>query len=177
MSLRGDETRHNIVQGEYVVIEDPKAVVSTILGSCVAACIRDPVAGVGGMNHFLLPGEVGEREGRQYGAYLMELLINGLISRGARRERMEAKLFGGARLISGFTDIGRQNADFAMRFVQDEGISYKGGSMGGDHARKIEYWPVAGRARQNLLGGEGAVFHRERRPTPAAPTGDMELFS
>jgi chemotaxis protein CheD len=177
VNQRVAEKRHNIVQGEYLVIDDSSAVISTILGSCVAACLRDPVAGVGGMNHFLLPGESGAREGSQYGAYLMELLINGLLSRGARRERLEAKLFGGARLVTGLTDVGRQNAAFAERFLRDEGISYLGGSLGGDQARRIQYWPVSGRARQSLLT-EGAVFSRERRPLPAPKTGgDLELFA
>jgi chemotaxis protein CheD len=171
------ETKHNIVQGEYLVSGDPGAMISTILGSCVAACIRDPRAGLGGMNHFLLPGEDGEREGRQYGAYLMELLINGLLSRGARRERLEAKLFGGGRLLAGLTDIGRQNAVFAERFLRDEGIRYEGGSLGGDQARRIQYWPVSGRARQNLLAGQAQVFSTERKPKVTPPSdGGLELF-
>jgi chemotaxis protein CheD len=171
------ETRHNIVQGEYAVFDDPGAVISTILGSCVSACIRDPKAGVGGMNHFLLPGDSSAREGRQYGAYLMELLINGLLSRGARRERLEAKLFGGGRMLSGLTDIGRQNAEFAERFLRDEGIAYQGGSLGGDHARKVQYWPVSGRARQQLLTHGASVFSSERKPRVTTPAdGGLELF-
>jgi chemotaxis protein CheD len=170
------ETKHNIVQGECLVVDDPDALISTILGSCVAACIRDPKAGVGGMNHFLLPGEDTEREGRQYGAYLMELLINGLLARGGRRERLEAKLFGGGRMLSGMTDIGRQNAAFAERFLRDEGIRYAGGSVGGDQARRIQYWPVSGRARQHLLAAEPTVFSRERKPAPVRSDGDLELF-
>jgi chemotaxis protein CheD len=177
-ALAAHETKHNIVQGEYLVVGDEHAVISTILGSCVAACMRDPVAELGGMNHFLLPGEDAGREGRQYGAYLMELLINGLLKRGARRERLEAKLFGGGRLLSGLTDIGRQNAEFAERFLRDEGIANRGGSLGGEQARRIQYWPVSGRARQSLLAGEANVFAHERKPAPApkAGGGDIELF-
>lgn len=170
--------KHHIVQGEYLVLEDPNAVVSTILGSCVAACMRDPMAGVGGMNHFLLPGEDEGRQGLQYGAYAMELLINGLLQRGARRERLEAKLFGGGRMLSGLTDIGRQNGAFAERFLQDEGIRYLGGSLGGDQARRIQFWPVSGRARQQLLAGDARVFVQERKPQPVetASDGDLEMF-
>ena len=83
------ERRINIVQGEYKVSDDPAALISTLLGSCVAACIRDPVAGVGGMNHFLLPGEDARshaHDAERYGDYLMELLINGIMKQGGQRE-------------------------------------------------------------------------------------------
>ncbi|HYE44491.1 MAG TPA: chemotaxis protein CheD [Caulobacter sp.] len=175
MSVLADE-KHHIVQGEYFVSDDPRAVVSTILGSCVAACMRDPVAGIGGMNHFLLPGEGGQ-EGLRYGAYAMELLVNGLLQRGARRDRLEAKLFGGGRLLKGLTDIGGQNADFAERFLQDEGIAYEGGSLRGEHARRIQFWPATGRVRQQRLVGDATVFAVEGRPPARRPlSGDIEMF-
>ena len=90
--------RVHIIQGEYKVVSDPDVVLTTILGSCVAACLRDPVSGVGGMNHFLLPGtgSVTGGDATRYGVHLMELLINGLLKQGARRDRLEAKIFGGA---------------------------------------------------------------------------------
>ena len=120
MSAKGelDGRRINVVQGEYSVSADPNVVFTTILGSCVAACIRDPVAGVGGMNHFLLPGnENGARstEAERYGVHLMELLVNGLMKKGARRDRLEAKLFGGAKMMERLSDIGKLNASFAER--------------------------------------------------------------
>ena len=94
-------------------------VLTTILGSCVAACIRDPVAGVGGMNHFLLPGSAeamaGGGDATRYGVHLMELLINGLLKQGARRDRLEAKIFGGAKTIATFSNVGEQNAAFATQ--------------------------------------------------------------
>jgi chemotaxis protein CheD len=169
----------HIVQGEFRVSDDPHVMLSTLLGSCVAACVRDPVAGVGGMNHFLLPGD-GDSEGVRYGVQAMELLINSLFSRGARRERMEAKLFGGARLQAGLTDVGAENAAFAERFLRSEGVRYLGGSLRGDQARRIQYWPVSGRARQALLArNDEAVFAAERvrreAPKPDAG-GDLELF-
>jgi chemotaxis protein CheD len=178
MTLQREATKTHIIQGEYVVTDDADAMLTTILGSCVAACMRDPVARIGGMNHFLLPGESAAGEGLQYGAYAMELLINGLLSRGARRDRLEAKLFGGGRMLKGLTDIGRQNAAFAVQFLKDEGISHVGGSLGGDFARRIQYWPVSGRARQHLLEGEKSVFAQERRPVraPKPDDGDLELF-
>lgn len=172
---RDDHKRH-IVQGEFVVAEHPEAMISTILGSCVAACMRDPVAGLGGMNHFLLPGEGEGRQGLQYGAYSMELLINGLLSRGARRDRLEAKLFGGGRMLRGLTDIGRQNSAFAERFLRDEQIAYLGGSLGGDHARRIQFWPATGRVRQQCLEQDNAAFATERKPRAVKVEGDLELF-
>ena len=173
----------HVIQGEFHVSEDADAVMTTILGSCVAACIRDPVVGVGGMNHFLLPGEgaTTDGEGLRYGVQSMELLVNDLLRRGARRDRLEVKLFGGARLIDGLTDVGTQNAGFAERFVRDEGLIHAGGSLRGDRARRIQYWPVSGRARQVFLAAaETRVFAAERRrpaPEPVADSaGALELF-
>lgn len=173
--------RVHVVQGEQYVTDEPDAVLTTLLGSCVAACMRDPVAGVGGMNHFLLPGGRTQSVSNQaHGVHAMELLVNALLSRGARRERLEAKLFGGARLIDGLTDVGRQNADFAERFLADEGIRVVGGSLRGEHGRKIQYWPHSGRARQSLMERDNfQVFDVERKTRPIAPVesdGSVELF-
>ncbi len=175
------QNRVHIIQGEFFVADDPGVMVTTILGSCVAACIRDPMAGVGGINHFLLPGST-ERgksaEAERMGVHLMELLVNGLLKAGARRERLEAKLFGGARTVRAHSDIGRHNVEFAERFLRDEGIAYVGGSTGGLQGRRIQYWPVSGRARQILLAGPTEI----ERPTavPAASldanAGELELF-
>ncbi|HLK23947.1 MAG TPA: chemotaxis protein CheD [Caulobacteraceae bacterium] len=173
------ERRIHIVQGQHHVTSDPTVVLTTSLGSCVAACLRDPLAGVGGMNHFLLP-EGGDAEGPEafrYGAYAMELLLNGLYARGARRERLIAKLFGGARLAERFHDIGGQNVAFARGFLRREGIALDGGSVRGAHARRIQFWPVSGRVRQlRLVRGEVAVFAAEVSPTPRADWGEVELF-
>lgn len=112
------ERRVHIIQGEYFVSDDPNIIVTTILGSCVAACVRDPIAGVGGINHFLLPGKsptAGAPDERM-GVHLMELLVNGLLKAGAARERLEAKLFGGARTVKGLSDVGQHNIEFARRF-------------------------------------------------------------
>ncbi|MDB5438438.1 MAG: cheD [Caulobacteraceae bacterium] len=177
-SAATDGRRINIVQGEYQVSSEPDLVLTTLLGSCVAACIRDPQAGVGGMNHFLLPGEEGSL-GRHYGVQAMELLINGLLKRGARRERMEAKLFGGAHLFAGLAEVGAQNAAFAEGFLKDEGIRFVGGSLKGDCGRRLQYWPVSGRARQILLGQSDSALiaaERARNVAHAAEAGAMELF-
>ena len=167
----------HVIQGQYHVADDD-VVLTTILGSCVAACIRDPALGIGGMNHFLLPGESGG-EGLRYGVQSMELLLNALLRKGARRERLEVKLFGGAHLFDGLSDVGAQNSAFAERFLRDEGLNYLGGSLRGDRARRIQYWPVSGRARQILLAPtESKVFAAERRQPIAKveDTGALELF-
>jgi len=173
-----NESKLHIIQGEYKVAGGEETVISTILGSCVAACLRDPVVRVGGMNHFLLPGK-DSQEGMQYGAFAMEVLINALLKAGARRERIEAKLFGGARMLQGLTDIGEQNAEFAKRFLSDEGITYLGGSLGGDEARRVMFWPGTGVARQQRLAHQEATFVREiKAPAPAPEDdGDVELFA
>lgn len=168
----------HVIQGEYHVAQGEDVVLTTILGSCVAACIRDPATGLGGMNHFLLPGETGD-EGLRYGVQSMELLLNDLLRKGCRRDRLEVKLFGGAHLFDGLSDVGGQNSTFAERFVRDEGLRYVGGSLRGDRARRIQYWPGSGRARQILLAPtEARVFATERRQ-PVAPvqdSGALELF-
>jgi chemotaxis protein CheD len=172
----------HVVQGQYRISDDPNAVLSTILGSCVAACMRDPVAGVGGINHFLLPGEQ-ERErvmqAERYGVHLMELLVNDLLKRGARRDRLEAKLFGGAQMIEGLVDIGNMNAGFAERFLKHENITYVGGSLGGRRGRRIEYWPVSGRARQIFMASQPKQVEAPKPPPPpvrAPQTGVVEFF-
>ncbi|GGE17878.1 putative chemoreceptor glutamine deamidase CheD [Aureimonas endophytica] len=181
----GNWRRVHIIQGEAKVDTDPDVVMTTLLGSCVAACIRDPGAGVGGMNHFLLPGDMNagaQTQSESYGLYLMELLVNGLLKKGARRHALEAKLFGGARTVDGLSDIGAKNGAFAKRFLEMEGIAYVGGDLGGDQGRRIEYWPHSGRARQILMEKTVAAPRRPVAPAPAfrpAPMpagGDLELF-
>lgn len=174
------ERRIHIVQGEYRVSDDPEAVVSTLLGSCVAACIRDPVAGVGGMNHFLLPGEDGRshsREAERYGDYLMELLVNGLMQKGAQRDRLEAKLFGGARMTRGLSDIGQKNAEFSERYLIYEGIRLVSKDLGGQHGRRLQYWPVSGRARQSYVAAGAGIDDLAIVKAPTIRSyGEVELF-
>jgi chemotaxis protein CheD len=171
--------KHHVIQGEHAVSREPNVVMTTVLGSCVAACLHDPAAGVGGMNHFLLAEDasgvaVGE-EAMRYGAFAMEVLINDLMKLGARRDRMQAWLFGGARMFNSLGDIGAANAAFANSFLSAEGIGLVGCSLGGARARRIEFWPASGRARQRAV---------DQPPEPtgwpactAAPAlGGVELF-
>jgi chemotaxis protein CheD len=146
--------RINLVQGDFKVSADPDVIFTTLLGSCVAACIRDPEVGVGGMNHFLLPGvEVASNatQAESFAVHLMELLLNGLMRQGAHRDRLEAKVFGGARMMKGLSDIGKKNTEFAKRFLKYEGIRLLGGDTGGEQGRRIQYCPVSGRAMQSYI--------------------------
>jgi chemotaxis protein CheD len=131
------------------------------------------------MNHFLLP-ENDASEGLvslRYGAFAMELLVNGLIRLGARRERMEAKLFGGARLSDGLPDMGGKNAAFAQEFLDRERIRHRGGSLRGDLARRVQFWPVSGRVRQLTLA-RGETLHFARAPETARDDdGTVEFFA
>lgn len=172
------DRRIHVVQGGHGVSADAEVCLTTILGSCVSACLWDPVAGVGGMNHFLLPeAPDGARDDRRYGVQAMELLVNALLSRGARRERILAKVFGGARMSAAMADIGGRNGVFVKRFLDDENIPLESASLGGVSARRIQFWPVTGRARQYLVEA-GDVPTRERALARPAPLngGDLELF-
>ncbi len=174
-NARASKTIH-VIQGEHKISGDADVVLTTILGSCVAACIRDPTAGIGGMNHFLLPGaEVGgASDSERYGVHAMELLLNALLARGASRRRLEAKVFGGAKTIAGRAEIGSMNADFAVGFLQREQITVVGECLRGSMGRRIQYWPVSGRARRSFLD-----YAQEAAPPPpviAASSGSLELF-
>jgi len=174
-----------LTQGETHVTADPGELLTTVLGSCISACIRDPIAGVGGMNHFLLPeGADDDRNAMRYGVNAMELLINALLKRGAMRQRLEAKLFGGANVLAGLSDIGSRNAVFARQFLANEGIPVVGGNVGGRAPRRIQYWPLTGRARQLALATGEAAGLAERElskarlieKTQTSERDDVELF-
>jgi chemotaxis protein CheD len=168
--------RLHVAEGETQVSVDPELCLTTVLGSCVAACFFDPAAGAGGMCHFLLPGGEGTRQAgaaERYGAYLMEVLVNGLMSRGARRERLRAKLFGGAATLGGRGETGRRNGEFAKQFLQTERIPLMATSLGGTVGRRVEFWPVSGRARQLYLD---APVSPPPAPVPVADVGAIEFF-
>lgn len=170
--------RIHVGQGEHHVTDDADVMLMTILGSCVALCLRDPVARVGGMNHFLLPegAGAGTDAGRRYGAYAMEVLINDCLKAGGRRERLEAKLFGGGRMFDSLKDVGLANADFAERFLRDEGIAVAGGSLRGQGGRRVQYWPVTGRALQRPVTDPAAIPAPSFRRPPVVDAGALELF-
>lgn len=164
-----------IVQGDYAVSRDPAVVMSTVLGSCVAVCLFDTRAGVGGMNHFLLAG-TGAARGNdlRYGVNAMELLINELLRAGADRHKIAAKLFGGASMTEHARDIGKSNALFASDFLVQEGIPCLSKSLGGDQARRVQFTPATGAARQLQIAGVPPEVIPEKLPPAAAP--DITLF-
>lgn len=167
-----------IVQGEHRVVAEPGVIISTLLGSCVAVCLQDPVARVGGMNHFLLgePGtesRVEQGEEQRYGVHAMELLINGMMQRGAMRTRLRAHLYGGANIIAGLGAIGSSNAAFARQFMETEGIAIGRCELGGTRARKVEFMPYEGRVRSSLVADAPPVV--PVKPIKL-PDGDVELF-
>ena len=178
--LPAKERTLHIVQGEHAISADRGLVLVTILGSCVAACLRDPYAGIGGMNHFLLPGrdDAGQEDhAERYAVHAMELLVNGLLSQGASRRRLEAKLFGGACTMRGLADVGSKNGAFAVAFLTREGIPIVSECLGGRAGRRIQYWPVEGRARRSFMDYD-ACPQAATPPKPAVSpnAGSLELF-
>lgn len=163
----------HVIQGEHRVSDEPDTVLTTVLGSCVAACLYDPVRRIGGMNHFLLPDDTGSRD-MSHASAAMERLVNSLIKQGAQRPRMEAKLFGGGRMLKGLPDIGRRNGEAALVFLQGEGIPIRAHSLGGTQARRVRFWPATGKAQQMLLDRHDDIT-QPRRPQ-GATLGSIELF-
>lgn len=175
-----------LLPGEYVVGRHDE-LMCTVLGSCVSACMRDPVAGVSGMNHFLLPstGRAEEDLTARYGVHAMELLINGLLRAGAKRQRIEVKLFGGANLMHSRTDdnVGHNNARFALAFMKQEGLGLVSQDLFGHEPRKIWYFPDTGRVmlRRLRLTRNDTIIRREvdysrRLATRPDTGGEVDLF-
>lgn len=175
-----------ILPGEYYFTNKDMLIV-TVLGSCVSACIRDRVSGLGGMNHFMLPDAgagVMSRSAR-YGAYAMELLVNELIKAGARRSSLEAKVFGGGRVMAALTNanVGERNAEFVLGYLAQEGIPVLAQDLVDAYARKIYFFPRAGRVLVKKLArvNNDTLARREReyqeRLSRDDASGDIELFS
>lgn len=142
----------NVHAGDCFVTDNPNEVAATVLGSCISACIRDPIARVGGMNHFLLPATQNTSgESARFGAFAMEQLINEIFKRGGVRERLEVKLFGGGNVIESSALIGDKNARFAKEYVQLEELQLLAEDTGGTWPRKVRYHPVEGRAMVRTL--------------------------
>lgn len=168
----------NVLQGEFRVSDAPDTILTTVLGSCIAACLCDPVRGVGGMNHFLLAGdERSDPASVRYGINLMELLINELLKNGARRDRLEAKVFGGGRMLQAGQNIGESNARFALWFLNNEGIRCVSQSVGGTKARKLRFRPSNGQVQQQLVEAAAAPPVRVApKPVAQPDAGGMTLF-
>lgn len=146
-----------LLPGEYYVTSRDM-VLTTVLGSCVSACVRDSTAGIGGMNHFMLPEDADPTSrdaaaAMRYGVYAMEMLLNELFKAGARRERMEAKVFGGGAVLANMTmlNIGDRNADFVLRYLQTEQVRIAAQDLRGSLPRRINFFPVTGRVTVRKL--------------------------
>lgn len=146
---RFDAIAVKVFPGEHYVTSENEMLV-TVLGSCVAACIRDPIAAVGGMNHFMLPESGGnewgaDSSGMRYGNVAMERLINDILSHGGLRQRLEIKVFGGGNVLQGLTDIGHRNAAFVESYLADEYLPIAASDLRGRSARRVHYFPTTGR--------------------------------
>lgn len=165
--------RIHIVQGQYAVRrDDPECCLTTLLGSCISVCLLDPSVRAGGMNHFLLARDrTGSLDPASYGVNAMELLINALLKIGAKRHRLRAHVFGGARMLAGLSDIGQLNIEFATGFLRGEGIAVLSQSTGGTQARRVNFWPCNGHLSEELV--PQSVLDIQ---TPRAASGSVELF-
>lgn len=174
-----------VLPGFHVVIDAKGVALVTLLGSCVAACIRDPAVGIGGLNHFLLPDGGGADQGSaRYGVNAMELLINDILKHGGLKSRLEAKVFGGGNVIdvSAAETVGDRNARFVTEYLRREGIAILAADLGGSQARRVFYFPETGRtsvlklpvsANRRLRQDELAL---KARAQAAPKAGGVELF-
>ncbi len=136
-----------VLPGEYFVASEDMLIM-TVLGSCISACIWDGRVRAGGMNHFMLPDGDSADGGGRYGSYAMELLINQMLKMGARRETMQAKVFGGAQVMAGFTtmNVGERNTQFVLDYLATERIPVVSQDVLDIHPRKVVFFPVTGKA-------------------------------
>jgi chemotaxis protein CheD len=139
-----DSKAVKILPGQYYATDDD-TIITTVLGSCVSVCLFDGVNRIGGMNHYMLPGDVGGRSGSaRYGTHAMQLLLEHVIQLGGVRSNLEAKVFGAGRVMDGMGDVGRQNADFALRYLKKEKIRITAVDVGDIWPRKICFSPATG---------------------------------
>ena len=176
-----------ILPGEYFVSREPK-VVYTVLGSCISVCLRDPFVGVGGMNHFMLAAPASDNaldrwvDTGRYGSFAMEMLMNEIFKRGGRKDRLEAKVFGGGKIYDGTIDIGAKNAAWALDFLEQEGISPLKADVGDLCPRKVYYFTDSGkvllkkldRVVANAIAQEEGQYREKLQRAPAQ--SDVTLF-
>lgn len=184
------ETIAKVLPGYFYTTKKPEKIM-TVLGSCISACIRDPISAVGGMNHFMLPigGDRGSSlwskdagAANRFGNFAMENLINALIKQGAVKSRLEVKIFGGGRVLDIATDVGAKNIDFVKFYLKVEKLEITASDVGENYARKIIYDPISGRIKLKRLRDvySGYVVSQEKKllqsikEKPA--TGSVELF-
>lgn len=177
-----------VLPGEYFV-SDKEEVIVTVLGSCIAACIRDKERGIGGLNHFMLPdgGEVGvASSSARYGAFAMEVLINHLIKSGAKRSNLEAKVFGGGKVMATLSQsqVGERNSQFVLDYLHTERIPVVAKDLLDIYPRKVFYFPATGKVmvKKMVKVHNESLFVRESEYAQklkggGSVSGDIELFS
>jgi chemotaxis protein CheD len=180
----------SILPGEFFVSKAPM-VVYTVLGSCISACIRDPIVGVGGMNHFMLPepkehrsGDSWGGESTRYGSFAMESLINEILKRGGLKSRLEIKLFGAGKIYEGNIDIGANNAKWVIEYLKSEGLATVKTDLGDVFPRKVYYFTDSGRVLMKKLERlkNKTIFERESeyaskiKQREQEPVEDVTLF-
>ena len=175
-----------LLPGELYVTRDDE-MITTVLGSCIAACVTNLAAGVGGMNHFMLPtavdgADVDAHQAARYGSYAMEALLNNIMKYGRASRDFQVKLFGGGKMIAMMTDIGGRNIEFVKRYLKSEGIAVVAEDLGSVYPRKVNYFPKTGRAmvkrlrplHTRLVAEQEQAHLRTLTRQPAR--GDVELF-
>lgn len=182
-----DRDAAKILPGEYYFTCKDMLIV-TVLGSCVAACIRDRISGIGGMNHFMLPsgGDIDSpvSASMRYGTYAMEVLINDLLKAGAQRENLEAKVFGGGNVLSGFAsmNVGERNASFVREYLRVENIRLMAEDLNDVYPRKVYFFPRSGKVLVKKLRQlhNNTLVNREQdyanRLQSTRVSGAVELF-
>ena len=179
-----------ILPGEFYVTTQNELIV-TVLGSCVSACVRDPVFGIGGMNHFMLPLQARdcgswEKKGlglaTRYGNYAMEHLVNEILKNGGMRKNLEVKVFGGGKILAQMTDIGEKNIQFVLEYIRTEGLKLLNQDLGDIFPRKVQYHPKSGKVRVKKLRSlhNDTITAREREYMRSISTtkqeGEIDLF-
>ena len=182
-----------VLPGEYYVSRQDE-MISTVLGSCVSACIYDRRLKLGGMNHFMLPEPAGERGGERdswsatvgraarYGNDAMEHLINAILKAGGRREDWDVKVFGGGRVLTQMTDVGQRNIAFVQRYLQTEQLAVTASDLGDVYPRQVQFFPTTGKVRVRQMRGrdEFALVAREKQYLKQLANdpikGEVELF-
>lgn len=186
----GDRVVARILPGEYYVTTEDE-VITTVLGSCISACICDPVTKIGGMNHFMLPeSESGDSRWsntvadatHRYGNFAMESLINDILKLGAKKQNLQVKVFGGGKILEAMTDIGKRNIEFAKEYLLAEQLKILSEDTGDRFPRKVNYYPESGRVRVKKLRAlySEDIARREKQFISEIKTepvgGDVELF-
>lgn len=180
-----------ILPGEYYVTTADE-MITTVLGSCISACIRDRELGIGGMNHFMLPETNKQKlsagseqvvgNATRYGNYAMEHLINDILANGGKRKNLEVKLFGGGKILPSLGDVGQNNIDFALDYVDTEALLLVSQDLGDIYPRKVIYFPKTGKVKMKKvkdLHNETIVSREKEYRTTIKDepvVSDIELF-